>query len=117
QAMDALRDQRGVPWLEDAGRDVVYGLRALGRHPGFTATAILSLALGVGANAGIFSVVDQVLLRLLPVREPERLVLFDWKGPSVPRLEVGEGNLISYPLCLDLQEHTQFFEGVFCRHP
>ncbi len=117
QAMEAMRDQRGMPWLEDLGRDVIYGLRVLKRHPGFAATAMLSLALGVGANTGIFSLVDQVLLRQLPVREPERLVRFDWNGPSLPDVVMGDGNLISYPLCRDLQEQEQFFAGAFCRQP
>ena len=117
QAMDALRDQRGLPWLEDAARDVSYALRTLKRSPGFTATAMLSLALGIGANTGIFSLVDQVLLRLLPVSEPERLVLLNWRGPDAAVVQQGPGNLISYPLCRDLQEQDRFFDGVFCRHP
>src|SRR5687767_2503022 len=62
QAMDALRDQRGLPWLDDLGRDVRYGLRTLAHNKGFTVTALLSLALGIGANAGIFSLFDQVLI-------------------------------------------------------
>src|SRR5688572_13959567 len=69
QAMDALRDQRGLPWLDDLGRDLRYGLRTLARSKGFTATALISLALGIGANAGIFSLLDQILLRPLPVEE------------------------------------------------
>ena len=95
-------------------RDVSYGLRTLKRSPGFTAAAMLSLALGIGANTGIFSLVDQVLLRLLPVKEPERLVLLNWRGNALSN-QWGSANLMSYPLCRDLQQHDRFFEGVFCR--
>lgn len=112
--MGALRDRRGLRWLEDVARDVGYGLRTLGRRPGFAAAAILSLALGIGASTGIFALVDQVLLRLLPVREPERLVLLNWNGPSLPVREYGGPNVMSYPLCRDLQD-AGFFDGVFCR--
>src|SRR4051794_37980750 len=68
--------RKSANMLEDVGRDVRYGLRTLKRHPGFTITALLSLAVGIGASTGIFSLVDQVLLRLLRgVNEPERLVI------------------------------------------
>ncbi|HEX5108166.1 MAG TPA: ADOP family duplicated permease [Vicinamibacterales bacterium] len=117
RAMDAMRDQRGLPWLDDMARDLGYALRTLRRNPGFTATAMLSLALGIGANTGIFSLVDQVLLRRLPVNDPERLVLLNWKGSSLPVVEMGDSNLMSYPLCRDLQEQERFFDGAFCRHP
>jgi pimeloyl-ACP methyl ester carboxylesterase len=103
-------------WVEDCRRDVRHAVRTLVRTPTFTLTAVLSLALGIGANAAIFSLVDQVLLRLLPVRDPHRIVLIDWRGNALAD-GWGSGNLMSYPMCRDLQAQTQFFDGVFCRHP
>ncbi|HEY2981503.1 MAG TPA: ABC transporter permease [Anaerolineales bacterium] len=116
QVQEEVRDTWIWRWLDDRSRDIRYAFRTLLRSPGFTATAVLSLALGIGANAAIFSLLDQVLLRVLPVKEPERLVLLDWKGNPVS-VNWGSGNLLSYPLCRDLQELDQFFDGVFCRHP
>ena len=66
--------------LSNLGQDVRLGFRGLLKDRGFALAAILSIALGVGANSAIFSLVDQALFRLLPVDEPERLVLIDWKG-------------------------------------
>jgi len=102
--------------LDEALRDVRYAARSLARSPGFTATAVASLAIGVGASAAIFSLADQILFRLLPVREPERLVAFDWKGNTLSN-GWGPGAYMSYPLCRDLMKQDRFFDGVLCRFP
>ena len=66
----------GWSWLEHFAQDVNYGVRAMLRGPGVTAVALLSLALGIGANTAIFSLMDALMLRSLPVKEPRQLVLF-----------------------------------------
>ena len=112
---DAYRDQRGLPWLADLARDLRYATRTLAREKGFTAAAVIVLAMGVGANAGIFTLVDQVLLRPLPVGQPDRLVQVEWLGNKVGA-NYGSGSTLSYPMCGEL-ERLPFFEGVLCRHP
>jgi len=73
QIEEAVRDVRGR-WLDDLATDLRYTIRTLRRAPGFTAVAVLSFALGIGANAAIFTLINAVMLRTLPVREPHRLV-------------------------------------------
>src|SRR5207249_7832363 len=95
--------------------DLSFSARSFIRAPSFTATAVLSLALGIGATTAIYSLLDQVLLHALPVRGPERLVLIDWKGDQASVNAFGSYNLMSYPICRDLQLQERFFEGVLCR--
>ena len=83
QAMDALRDQRGLPWLDDLARDVSHGLRTLRRTPVFTAVALLTLALGIGANTAIFSIVDGVILRPLDYHKPAQLMFVTTEFPDL----------------------------------
>jgi predicted permease len=101
-------------WLTDFIYDFRFSVRSFFRTPSFTITAVLSLMLGIGATTAIYSLVDQVLLHSLPVRQPERLVLIDWEGDGVGS-GFGSWNLMSYPICRDLDQQKQFFEGVFCR--
>ena len=69
---EEYRDARGLPWLESLWKDVRFALRMMRRAPGFTAVAVLSLALGIGANTAIFSLINTLMLRSLPVRDPGR---------------------------------------------
>jgi predicted permease len=81
-------DRRGLPWLKDLVRDVRYNLRTLRRSPGFTAVTLLTLTLAIGANTAIFSLVDPLLFRDLPVRDPASLVQFTFQYPGDPPLNM-----------------------------
>jgi predicted permease len=80
QIKEKYRDRRGLPFLETFFRDLGYGARMLRRSPIVTTVAILSLALGIGANTALFSLVDAVLLRSLPVEAADRLLVFEWQA-------------------------------------
>ena len=116
QVREAVHDVWVWRWLANGQRDLQYAGRLLRRNPVFAATALLSIALGIGASSAVFSLIDQVLLRKLPVSEPDRLVYFNWKGTT---LSTGWGYnyLNSHPLCRELQEQRHVFDGVVCRHP
>jgi len=94
--------------------DFRYAFRSLAKAPVFTSVAILSLALGIGANTAIFSMLDQILLRLLPVKNPEQLVLLSWRGAWYGS-NTGS-NALSYPLYKDFRDNNAVFSDVFCRY-
>jgi predicted permease len=102
-------------WLEMVGRDFEYALRTLRRSQGFAVVAALTLALGIGGNTAIFTLLDQVLLRLLPVKNPQQLVLLTMRGKHYGNN--WGGNAISYPMYRDFQDHNEVFSGMFCRFP
>ena len=114
QALDALRDQRGLSWAEDLMRDVRHGLRALWRTPSFTAVAVITLALGTGANAAIYQLLDAIRLRPLPVAAPEQLAIVQladmtrWNGRRSSTYPV-----LTHPLWEYFRDHQTIFPGVF----
>jgi predicted permease len=108
---EECRDERGTRWLEDLWQDVRFGLRMLRKNPGFTAIAILTLALGIGANTAIFSVVNGVLLNPLPYPEPAQLVTIH---ESKPNFATGS---ISYPNFRDWHRDNKTFSAMAAIRP
>jgi predicted permease len=115
QIRQAVRDIRVGALLDRLAQDVRYGIRTLLRSPGFCLVAMTTLALGIGANTAMFSLLDQIVLRLLPVKQPERLAMVtehgnfygDSYGPDT----------LSWPMFEDLRDNNHVFSGMFCTFP
>src|SRR3977135_3703875 len=103
QTKEIYRDRRGLPHLETLFQDLRYASRALLKNPGFTAVAVLTLALGIGANAVVFSVVNALMLRPLPVERPNELAFLENK-------RYGTGQ--SFPNYKDLRDRNRTFAGL-----
>ena len=107
QVKEACRDERGTRWVDETLQDFRYGLRGFRKTPGFTSVAILTLALGVGANLAIFAVVDALLLRPLPVPKAAELVTISrW----LENRSIGES--FSYPQITDLANRQDLFASL-----
>jgi predicted permease len=115
QTKELMRDQQTLPLFETFLQDTRYALRIMKKSPAFTCVAILTLALGIGANTAIFSVMRQVLLQRLPVSHPEELVLLYSPGPRDGHVSSDEGDgseSFSYPMYLDLRDKNSVFSGL-----
>jgi predicted permease len=125
QIKEECRDMRRVSYLENFLQDVHFGLRQLRRNPGLTAVIILSLALGIGANTAIFSLIDAVMLQTLPVKQPGQIVLLNWVTQGWPTfLQSMSGNWdhdktgrttstsFSYPVFDQIRALNSVFSGV-----
>jgi putative ABC transport system permease protein len=106
QIVEAWRDQRTIPVIDTLLQDLRYGLRMLARSPGFAAAALLTLALGIGANTAIFTIVDEALLRPLPYASPDRLVTVG------DRESDGSSANVGYTTVVDYRARSRSFESI-----
>jgi predicted permease len=97
-----------ISFVEHIGQDVRYAIRMFGRSPGFIVVVVMTLALGIGANTAVFSLINAVLLKMLPVKDPEQLVKF-----SKVRPDASQNDWFSYPEVELFQHETHAFSGVF----
>ena len=109
---DTCRGQRGVSWLENLGQDVRYGARMLRKNSGFTSLAVLTLALGIGANTAIFSVCEAVLLKPLPYSDPDRILML-WEQ----RLQGETLGLVAPANFFDWREQSRSFSEMAAINP
>ena len=108
QAREAQRDARSIRWLDELRQDTRYAVRTLRRSPGFTSVAVLTLALGIGANTVMFGIVDATMLRRLPFPEPDRLVML-WQASAEDRSSF---NIVSMPNYRDWLERSTSFASL-----
>jgi len=108
QTKESVRDRRSLPWLETLLQDLRFGLRMLRKNPAFTVVAVLTLALGIGANSAIFSVVDAILLRPLPYPQPEQLVRI-WESSDK---YVSQRSVVNAFNFMDWRERSRSFESM-----
>ncbi|HET8966176.1 MAG TPA: ABC transporter permease, partial [Candidatus Acidoferrum sp.] len=102
----------GWEWIEQFLQDAAYGIRAMLRSPGITFVALLSLALGIGANTAIFSLIDALLLRSLPVKNPQELVIFGDGSNNGISDSFPDNTLYSYPFFREMQKRNEVFTDV-----
>jgi predicted permease len=115
QVKEKVREIRVGAALETTLRDIAYAWRVLGRSPAFTAVVVLTLALGIGANTAIFTLINAVMLRMLPVQHPEQLVFLTdptESGASTETTERGLRERMSYPEFEELRRHNTVFSGM-----
>jgi predicted permease len=108
QIKEDCREARGTTFVEHIGQDARYAIRMFGRTPGFTVVVVITLALGIGANTAVFSLIDAVLLKMLPVKEPQQLMNFSKIQPAS-----GQNDYFSYPEVELFQQETHAFSGIF----
>ena len=115
---EETRDTWGWAWLEQIAQDLRYGARTLGKNPGFTMVAVLAVALGVGVNTGIFSALNGVALKLLPVPRAEQIVSVDQIFHGMFRRNLhGESGLFSYSEYKNYRANNQVFSGLLAYAP
>jgi hypothetical protein len=106
-----------IEWLDKLGRDLRYGMRSLAHSPGFAITAVLTLALGIGANTAVFSVMNAVLLRSLPVADPTRLVYIRPSAAPHGTGTINSNQTVSYPVYETLRDQHPGLSNVMAYVP